>query len=277
MKESTDNEEHVEIQSEYNEHQEEARVRYEEKKKDKLQSTNSDTRGTKVIMLYLQKCLPTPLLSNNQSFYSLKLWTYNLTIYDATEKRSYSMVWNEHEAGRGGNEISSALMKWAEMHLKDIQSCDHLIIWTDNCPSRNRNSIMMVSYIYLLKLCPYLKVVEHKFLLRGHTHMEVDHVHALFERQIKGKRTGKIVTSWDWEQLIREAGVTVYKMELDDFKNVETLLTSNFTNRKLNTIKEKFLISKVVNFCVKKEDKQGTINYRVIPVSVFTARYKQIL
>lgn len=91
-------------------------------------------------MLDLQKCLPTPYLTNAKSFYSLKLWTLNLTIYDATEKKAYCMVWDESVAGRGGNEIASALLKWAKQGLKDSNT-ETLIIWSDNCPSQNRNII----------------------------------------------------------------------------------------------------------------------------------------
>nr|CAH7725104.1 unnamed protein product [Callosobruchus chinensis] len=56
--------------------------------------------------------LPTPYLSNNKSFYYLKLWTYNLTIYDATTEKSYCMIWDESVARKGGNEVASALLKW---------------------------------------------------------------------------------------------------------------------------------------------------------------------
>lgn len=134
-------------------------------------------------MIDLQKCLSTPYLSNNQSFHFLKLCTLNLTIYDATDKLSYCFVWDESEQ-EGGNEIASALIKWAESCIA-AASIENLIIWSDNCPSQNRNFSVMMSYMWLFKICPNLKTVEHKYLLRGHTHMEADHVNALIERCIK--------------------------------------------------------------------------------------------
>lgn len=211
--------------------------------------------NTKVIMLDLQKCLPTPYLTNCKSFYLLKLWTLNLTIFDATEKKSYCVMWDESVAGRGGHEIASCLVRWASEVLKH-SNIETLIIWSDNCPSQNRNIMMLVNYLFLLNICPSLKKVVHKFLLKGHTHMEADHVHALIERTLKKQPTMTIATPWDWQQLIRSTGATVFPMEVQDFKNFEILYSiSNlpFIHRKLNSDKEAFLISSVVWFEVRNE------------------------
>lgn len=237
-----------EIQQAYEDHLTEAERRYQIKRKDKELSRSLEK--TKVIMLDLQKCLPTPYLTNCQSFYLLKLWTINLTIYDATEKKSYCVMWDESKAGRGGNEIASGLLKWAK-NVIVASGTEHLIIWSDNCPSQNRNIMMMVNYLWLLNVCPSLKTVEHKYLLRGHTHMEADHVHGLIERTVKKQPTMQIVTPWDWEQIVRSSGATVFSMEVHDFKNFEILYNSPaapFISRKQNTAKENFLISSVVWF-----------------------------
>nr|CAH7730158.1 unnamed protein product [Callosobruchus chinensis]CAH7736377.1 unnamed protein product [Callosobruchus chinensis] len=215
-------------------------------------------------MLDLQKCLPTPYLSNNQSFYYLKLWTLNLTIYDSTNNLSYCLVWDESEAGRGGNEIASGLIKWAESVIVG-STIEHLIIWSDNCPGQNRNIVMMLTYLWLLKICPNLKTVEHKYLLRGHTHMEADHIHALIERSLKKQPTMEICTPWDWQQLIRSTGATVIKLGLSDFKQVNYLYSqpkAPFINKKKNTEKEDFLISNVVHFRVEA-NRPGTVFYKL--------------
>lgn len=262
LKDSQNNEKAV-FQQEYENHLKEADKRYKMKRNDKEQSKDSKDI-TKVIMLDLQKCLPTPYLSNNQSFYYLKLWTFNLTIYDSTNNSSYCLLWDESEAGRGGNEIASALIKWTRSTIAD-SSIEHLIIWSDNCPSQNRNIIMMLCYLWLLKICPNLKTVEHKFLLRGHTHMEADHVHALIERTLKKQPTMEICTPWDWQQLIRSTGATVIKLDIPDFKHVDHLYSqpnAPFINKKKNTEKEDFLISNVVHFQVKAA-RPNTIFYKL--------------
>ncbi|KAJ8943632.1 hypothetical protein NQ314_009696 [Rhamnusium bicolor] len=71
-------EERTTLQEDYERHLTDANKRYSLKSEDKKRSrlTNSE----KVLMIDLQKCLPMSELHNSQSFYSLKLWTYNLTI-----------------------------------------------------------------------------------------------------------------------------------------------------------------------------------------------------
>lgn len=71
--------ERLSIQKEYDEHLTEASKRYALKKLDK----RKDSKIKVVIMVDLEKCLPTPSLTNSQYFYSLKLWTFNYTIKDA--------------------------------------------------------------------------------------------------------------------------------------------------------------------------------------------------
>nr|CAH7721991.1 unnamed protein product [Callosobruchus chinensis] len=57
----------------------------------------------RVVMIDLQKCLPTPELHNSQSFYSSSFG-------HATHDNSFCMMWDEGVAGRGGNEVASCLI-----------------------------------------------------------------------------------------------------------------------------------------------------------------------
>lgn len=44
-------------------------------------------------------------------------------------------------------------------------------------------------YLWLLEKVPTLKEINHKFLLAGHTHMEVDGKHSVIERAKKQIKT----------------------------------------------------------------------------------------
>lgn len=136
-------------------------------------------------MVDLQKCLPTPYLTNGQSFYLRKLWTLNLTIHDDTLNKATCVLWDETKGGRGGNEIASCVLKWA-LQLKETEpNIEELSIWSDNCAGQNRNFMIVTLYMWLLKKMTNLKIINHKFLLRGHTHMEVDSDHSIIERAKK--------------------------------------------------------------------------------------------
>lgn len=83
-------------------------------------------------------------------------------------------------------------------------------------------------------------MITQKFLLKGHTHMEADTVHALIERKRKKMNNMSILTPWDWQQLVRQTSrkYTVHNMELEDFKDFSSLYDTKksqnplFVNRK---------------------------------------------
>lgn len=60
------------------------------KKEDKISS--SENEKFKVVMADLQKCLPTPALTNTHKFYFRKLWTLKYTINDAGKKNTWCMI-----------------------------------------------------------------------------------------------------------------------------------------------------------------------------------------
>lgn len=171
------------LQETYDKHLSDANNRYKLKSEDKNRARLNHNLE-KVVMIDLQKCLPTPDLQNSQSFYSLKLWTYNLTINDSTSQSSFCMMWDETVSGRGGNEVASCIIKWVESEVGGIQE---LTFWSDNCPSQNRNIMLVMCYFWIMKIKPEIQVINHKFLARGHTHLEADSDHALIERERKKK------------------------------------------------------------------------------------------
>ncbi|KAF0682293.1 Uncharacterized protein FWK35_00033855, partial [Aphis craccivora] len=95
------------------------------------------------------------------------------------------VLWDETKGGRGGNEIASCVLKWA-LQLKETEpNIEELSIWSDNCAGQNRNFMIVTLYMWLLKKMTNLKIINHKFLLRGHTHMEVDSDHSIIEKAKK--------------------------------------------------------------------------------------------
>ncbi|VEN62401.1 unnamed protein product, partial [Callosobruchus maculatus] len=254
LRDASTNEEKQRIQKEYNLHLDDATERYKLKKADKDISREDPTQ--KVIMVDLEKCLPTPVLTNAQSFYSLKLWTFNYTIHDSTEKHTYCCMFDESIANRGVNEMASCLIKWIDS-INLPPTLRKLTIWSDNCPSQNRNFGMIMCYFFILEKCPQLEIVEHKFLVRGHTHLEADSAHSLIEREWKRQTQFKIMVPWDWQQLVRICSrknpFTVISMEKSDFINIKSLYegpNAPFVIRKKASTNDPFLISHVVHLQV---------------------------
>lgn len=180
-------------------------------------------------------------------------------------------MWDETTGARGGCEIASCLYKWARENLLTNDKIEELTIWSDNCGGQNRNYIMISFYFWLLKQCPTLKIINHKFLLKGHTHMEVDVQHSVIERAKKKiNNTNKgIMIPWDWQQFIRNCSspnnpIEVYNMELEDFLNFKTLFSGNaapLVIRKKNCSNDNILISEMVHIQVRATD-IGTLFYK---------------
>ncbi|CAG9823929.1 unnamed protein product [Phaedon cochleariae] len=260
---ATEPAERDELQQRYSEHINEASNRYSLKKQDKELAQRSNEKI--MITVDLQKCLPTPVLTNAQSFYTLKLWTYNYTINEASRNMTTCIMWDESKSGRGGNEMASGMLKWA---MGIDKSVSEITIWSDNCPSQNRNIIMVMAYFWITNRNSNVKIINHKFLLRGHTHLEVDGDHSLIERERKKTQFLQIMTPWDWQQIARLCSrskpFNVVNMELGDFKDFKTLYTSNtspFIYRKKTMTGTDFQISKVVHLQVRSEE-MGKLFYK---------------
>nr|CAI5853275.1 unnamed protein product [Callosobruchus analis] len=130
------------LPQQHDQHLDDASNRYKMKAEDKIRSRSNTTE--KLIMIGFEKCLPISELTNSQIFYSLKPWTYNLVIYHSTSHIPHCMMWDQTIAGRGGHEIASCLVKWAEVSgISD--SVQELSIWLDDCPSQNRNMLIVMS------------------------------------------------------------------------------------------------------------------------------------
>ena len=125
-------------------HREIASKRYRLKSQDKEMCKNSV--NAIVVMVDLQKCLPTPLITNSQSLYLKNFVLINYTIYDPVSKNSYCMMYNESGGARGGNEMASCFLKWAMKGIVGNDNVESLIVWSDNCSGQNRNNFMVLQY-----------------------------------------------------------------------------------------------------------------------------------
>jgi hypothetical protein len=87
---------------------------------------------------------------------------------------------------------------------------------------------------YLHNYLSTLKIINHKFLVAGHIHMECDHDRALIEKKKKKRSSLKINHLNDWVELIRTCKrykpLTVKQLNLKDFFDF-TSLAKNWYKR----------------------------------------------
>lgn len=72
---------------------------------------------------------------------------------------SYMRMWHEATAVRGGNEVSSCLLRV----LFWICQKTHLNIWRDNSAGQNKYRIVLFVLIYLVTKCHYLSITMNFF------------------------------------------------------------------------------------------------------------------
>ncbi|KAE8741742.1 hypothetical protein FOCC_FOCC012737 [Frankliniella occidentalis] len=108
---------------------------------------------------------------------------FNLTVFDCFHKKGINHMWTEIEAGRGANEISSCITHLIAFDVPP--GVKKLTLRSDTCSGQNKNSIVCAALISAVAEHPSLEVIDHKFLVAGHTHMECDQVHAEIEKKKK--------------------------------------------------------------------------------------------
>lgn len=153
-----------------------------------------NTTGDKTITICFdcQQNQPLPKLSIGEIFYSRQVWLYNFTILQLCDKKATDVVlytWLETDAGRGANEIVSALKDYLvtlEEKLSDKNKSDYTLrLFSDSCSSQNKNSIMMTMLFSYIEKSKVFNEVHHYFPIRGHSYMPPDRIFGNIEKDLR--------------------------------------------------------------------------------------------
>lgn len=164
-------------------------------------------------------------------FYLSQLSCYNLGIYVSDMNRSFMCTWHEGIAGRGSNTIASCLLTL--LNKKDIITKKELTIWSDNCGGQNKNQTLLFLYIFLVAQQTFT-MIEHKFLVVGHSYMQCDRDFGLIEKR---KRLSQPMVPKDLHEIIKTAKYTppfeILDMEEHVFFNLKAKATELLNTKSL--------------------------------------------
>ncbi len=146
--------------------------------------------------LDLQKVLTVPHTNASSLYYSRKLCTYNLTVADMVKGSASNYIWDGTNGKRGSCEISTCLYKYVlsiSLHITEFIFC------SDTCGGQNRNQFASIMFCHLVKTIPKIKIIDHKFLEKGHSYNRCDNVHGTIETN---SRHVQVFIPHEWHNII---------------------------------------------------------------------------
>jgi hypothetical protein len=183
--------------SDYDEHIQKKESARDEKRKDKKRASDGEFH---LVTMDVQKVLLSPMLNASALYYKTKLIVHNFTVYDLTTHVVTCYLFDETEAELKASSFATCIIKFFEDHYKDDLP---IIVYSDGCTSQNRNAFLSSALLHYA--CKHNKIIIQKFLEKGHTQMEVDSVHAMIEKKVRGK---SIYVPMDYVTISKEARST---------------------------------------------------------------------
>lgn len=160
------------------------------------------------ITMDLQKVFPLPKLTHSNMYYSRQLSCYNFGIHVADSNTGIMLVWHEGVAKRGANEIASCLLH--ALNSGELATSKRtLIVYSDNCAGQLKNQMLIYLYFYLIRL-GFFDIIEHKFLVSGHSFSASDRDFALIEKTAK---RSKLHVVDDVIQVLKKARLSEVKKD----------------------------------------------------------------
>lgn len=160
-------------------HVEQKELAKKEKRNDKIKAHAGLAH---VFTMDVQAVQLSPQNKASALYYKQKLKNHDFSMYNLATKDCTCYWWHEGEGDMCASMFTTCVLKHLNRKCKDELP---IIIWSDGCVYQNRNQILSNALLdYSVK---EKKIVEQKFLVKGHTQMEVDTIHALIERNAKGK------------------------------------------------------------------------------------------
>ncbi|KAL4085155.1 hypothetical protein QTP88_027447 [Uroleucon formosanum] len=234
IKQCKDIQQKILLQQQHETHKKLADLGCMQKKEDKINALASN--NIRVLVFDLEQVLDTPALSTNVSFYKRLLSTFNLTIRDCSENEGTECyMWHEAIGGRGSNEIASCLY---QKILNLLNNVTHIITYSDTCGGQNRNINMAAMLSLVTANSSTLHIIDQKFLLPGHTHLECDVDHTKIERAKKFSDI-PIMIPRDWYQFVRtvkgKKPFKVIEMKQEQFFSFSNLVSTSLTKKTVGT------------------------------------------
>jgi hypothetical protein len=121
---------------------------------------------------------------------------------------------------------------------------EEITIWADNCSCQNKNyELFLTVLLFINSDDTATKIINFKFLEKGHTFMSADSFHGLIEKESRRYLNGKQHDFGDFMKVIENAKGKVLKMNIQDFLKPKIKVSQYY----LNKLKPRPMISKFIS------------------------------
>lgn len=139
-----------------------------------------------------------PNIKASAIFYKQRLQVHNFTIFNVVTHQCTNYWWNETEGDLSASSFISCIIHHLKLHC--LLDSLPITIFSDGCGYQNRNQYL--SNALSIFAIENNKIIEQKYLEKGHTQMECDSAHALIERKLKNR---SIYLPYDYVNVTQEA------------------------------------------------------------------------
>lgn len=185
----------------WEEHRNDKEAAQKEKSNDKSRAELDECH---VICMDLQAVKTCPSLQASSLYFKTKLCCHNYTVFDLKTKDVVCYWFDETDSDLQASTFASLLVDFLKRKFLENANgqIKPIIIFSDGCTYQNRNvtlanALLSLSYQYNV-------TIIQKFLVKGHTNMECDSVHATIEKKLKNKT---ISIPNDYHRITMEARV----------------------------------------------------------------------
>nr|CAH7763101.1 unnamed protein product [Callosobruchus chinensis] len=212
-----------------------------------------EVQHSQVFCFDLQQVQDLPKLPIGDAYYLRQLSFYNFCVTDYETQKPIFYTWNETQAGRGANEVASALTNFLSCNV--LPDCKVLRLFADGCAGQNKNSYVMYSLaVWLSNAAPTsVEEIRVTFPVRGHSFMPADRVFGRLEKRLRTIEV--ILNEQEYWSIFSEFGtvkVLGQDWSIEDYKGLDKDL------KKLVGIKDMKRI-------IFKKDKNGLVKIKMEP------------
>lgn len=167
------------------------------------EKTSCDTVSLCFDMQQVQALPKTPI---QEAYYSRQVGFYNLCIVNLNQQNvPFFYVWTEDQAGRGANEVSSALLHY--LNSLNLTGRKKIRLFCDGCAAQNKNNHVIHTIMYFLMSghAKDIEIVQVTFPVRGHSYMPADRIFGQVEKKLRKKAT--ILSKKEYIEVYDSVGV----------------------------------------------------------------------